>query len=1119
MMRFQHNMKSISDRRKLIKMSSIHRKTLIMLIVFSITFPILASQTVNASWLSSWQITRNGTIEDINPSVAINPVDRSMVFSYTYYLPTGTPANDIYEIMMSNNTEVVSTDYLGNPYTWGIPEYDDEKQQISNSLGAVKTIYNDYSSVSVSACGEIWVVWQATVNQTGTPETDNEIFVYYQNQTARWIKQVTNDGDDDTQPQVVALNGSYAYVAWISATDELHYVEIVNGIISGVHTMSFLGVIDDIQLCQTGIPNYEKVHLGYHDSDEIFYDNIIRGGDFIILSIQTVASCDNLSMDVAGNNVLFTYQTSDGSIWKCNSSDGGEVFPAETIVVSAGTNTIIDPDCYITDFGAIEIFYSQAADPWDIYSVHNFEGSWVIAPMFGEGSSPNTQNCYNPTIAHYNDTVVGLYNKIINVGSGWDDPNLFAFGYQLMYRTSGSNYNQLELLDEDPAGMYLLEGLFIWYNGSTSDVDLNITYIDTVTLARYSNITTVTSEGGYKSYPFWDPNKYMISNNTYNLSITFANTGTPILRIAIKPWEINTRYNDQVFYNISSDNEVNGMRGIYNFQIAMDFEWSDSGRIQFDSEPNTITNIFDAGNYADFGYLQMTKNERYRFKFTTQQSGHVRAFLFNSSIQTLDPSKALYTWDHNAVKTTSTYMFCNTTGTYFVLVQSESFGTSIQYEFFYGKCPGNITLNSPLNNAYFKWQSVQSVDLKWTPRLSDKDISLYIIQVSNDSTFQTYVQQYTRLKALGTTYTYSSVAEKWLYWRIKAVDDQGNEGFFNTIRRFCFDSVTPNAPIFTLEDQVNDTTIFNIRWQVPTDGAFTVDYYNIYRSTDPDFVPSTGNMISSPGTNTFPSKTDSVSQNDRYYYKVEAVDHVGHVSSMSNMLTVTISYGGTVDATFQDFEVQVGDILEYQVTWIQSSTRNSYNEPLMTYRGVNYGMGSVFHFWIKNIDCQDVLPVRGDFYAKSTESNVPGQYFLGEEDTMIVPFVTNRNETYQAECFELYTQQLLAETAPVTYTSNKYYSTWNDGVTVRDVVCYNYHTNPSSDRSQTSITYVVDKVSGVLAELIFWHEDLQYGYSLKLIDSSAPLSSSKWSYAPFIVPIFIGCVAAIVYAIMKKIQL
>jgi hypothetical protein len=46
-----------------------------------------------------------------------------------------------------------------------------------------------------------------------------------------------------------------------------------------------------------------------------------------------------------------------------------------------------------------------------------------------------------------------------------------------------------------------------------------------------------------------------------------------------------------------------------------------------------------------------------------------------------------------------------------------------------------------------------------------------------------------------------------------------------------------------------------------------------------------------------------------------------------------------------------------------------------------------------------------------------------------------------------------------------------------------------------------------------------YGWSIRLMTYTTELSTSGWSYAPIGIPIFIGAIAGVVYAILKKIEL
>ncbi|MHA1820917.1 MAG: hypothetical protein ACTSVC_10625 [Promethearchaeota archaeon] len=1075
-------------------------------------------------WQDSYIITENTIIEDINPSIGVDPNTGLVYISYTYDFPQNH-TKDIYlafmDVVLENHSDMIRA---------GMTIYDDEKLRISPLFLTV--VDNDKSDIWVASDGDQYIVYQGRVNGT---ETDTEIFL-----DPGWVGfavRVTDNPDtiNDTDPQVVGLNGSTALLAWIE--DDTTDKDIMWGTIDKNTTFPITGTRigdsnnqTDVKLAVSGTPNNELIHMVYLSNGNIIYTNKTRAATNFGSGI-TVATGNykDLCLSAKGNYVGITYMDSSNNIRVAISNDGGRTFSTAIAVPSGGT-PMSSPSSYITDFGGMEIYYTLevSSSEWDIYSVNNYGGSWSTPSL--EFGGENNKKYYNPVIFESKDQVFGVYMYNNNPGSGWQDADIYIFAYYLFYNNSGK-FSNFGIHDKDPYGDYLIEGLQATYNCSGGDINLNITVTDTVTNITYSNITTLTETGGkLKRILFWDPGHYMITKNKYNLTISTVNSGTPLLKVSFDPtWlQLFINYYDpwnqsqweyDNLYNITNEENVNGTNIFYELSIGLALEYGGNGRFTKLSEGSQM-NILDINNFADLGKIHMEKNERYNITFKTLDNGHVHMYLFNSSFQKLDLSTPII----SAYRTVSGVSYfdvhCNETGDYYVLIQSESYNTTIGYYFQYSLCPGNITLTSPSNNYYIDYLTTNQINLKWQERLSDDDLSYYIVQISNTSDFNTILYEYKVMYQLGHNYTFTGDSEMWYYWRVKAVDTEGNEGYFDQVWRFAFDELSPDKPLFQQSSYFFNTTSFTIYWNVTPDHAFTVDYYNLYRSTDPNFTPSSSDLVLPEGTLNYPYFKDSVSKNDRYYYYLEAVDHVGHKSVLSDMLTVSVSYAGTVDATNQTFSVMVGDILVYKVTWVKSQNTNAYDQELMEFRGKYFEQGTIFHFWIKNIDNTDVFPVRGDFYSYPANITTRDYYLLEERDINLVPFVTTTNLTYQEACVDLYIKQLLPD-YELGKSLNKtvYNSTWNDGSEVRKVVCYTYYGEVREDRDQTSATFMFDADTGIMVEMTIYDRLTQYGYSLKLIEATSKLSESPWTWAPLIIPGFIGVVSAVTWGIMKKLEL
>jgi len=1117
-------------------MLCIRYKTKIILVVSILILPFLITiYNVKGYWIYPIEITQSGGgVHYLDVSLDIDRTNNLVHFSYTVDM-IGSNYDDVY--YGNSSMDIINGE---NQHVLGMADSFEHVAigEIFIAEHNVNLTYTGQSDIAYnSISSEVWVIFQARLEN----ETDLEIFVYYKNSTSSKCIQLTNNLDDDYYPNIAILGNGTALAIWTRryGTDEqLVYIKLKYG--EPISSEYSIGNGDSINQTRPKLTISENgdsyiIHLVYiNGTSEIFYSKISSTDDLTNLnsnkkSIINNANITNLDISANGNYVGVSFIRNSG-VGSAKSSDGGNNFSdINTALVSP---TVIENiSCYITDFGGFEIFYTRSigSDQWAIYTANNFRTgeTWSINNLLFE--SVNKIRMYNPVVVSYNNTVIGFIQKKTEI-MGWVS-NLDTFGYKLFYKKSSNIYNEFEMLNEDPYGNYLIEGFQIKYNGSDADVKLNITYKDRITNITYSNITTIKNDGSQTLYKFFSPGRYIISkDHSYDLKVIFNTTSDQIIKIPFDPSEtiVTPSWQYKYQYNLTSHNYPNGRNFEYELEIGVQFDYS--GKFT-KYEGGSVINNLGPTNFADFGIITMTKDDYYNFTFQTLGPG-VNAYLFNDSVQILSPENAIYKWNHTIAptgKTSTTKIRCNVTGNYYVLIESQNYDVSTQYYFDYERYPRNITLNSPSNNTILNWDTTKTVTLKWSRNPSDGDLKYYVLQISNDSTFQNNVYEYKLVAALTSQYTFLYAKdEEWYYWRVKAIDNDGNEGFFNQVNRFGFDSVTPGKPTFSsyINNKVVKTeSAFILEWDQPSDGNFWVAYYNVYRSTESNFTPSQDTMVSTPGTLKYPSYGEHLSRNDRYYYYIEAVDNVGH-KSMSEQLELTYSYGGTVDASTQqvDFQVMVGEILEYKVTWVQSDDLDPYFNPQMTFRDKKFIQGTKFHFWVKDIDKYDVLPIRGDWYSYAANDTQKDFYYLEERDFNLQMFITNTNETYQELVFNLtITQWLTSLKLGIDINLTKYYGIWVNGLQVSDTVCYTYATMASNERDQTSITFIVDKKTGILLELIYYIKSSSdtsgYGYSLKLVETTAELSKSIWTYSPLIIPIFIGGVAGVVYIILKKLEL
>ncbi|MCP4762561.1 MAG: hypothetical protein GY870_12345, partial [archaeon] len=685
----------------------------------------------------------------------------------------------------------------------------------------------------------------------------------------------------------------------------------------------------------------------------------------------------------------------------------------------------------------------------------------------------------------------------------------------------------------------------------------------------------------------------IISNQTFDLSITLNQIDDAILKIPFNASELTISYysNGTIrphhFYNITSDDIPEGVNCPYELieqiQIGFGLILEDPNQRIYSASTGGGTwedaRSLNSENYADFGLIQMEEDLLYNFTLSTTGTGNTSLTLFKNTDLTLNTTNsanviAKITNEDSKTRNHFTY-HCEEGGEYFILIQKETMHTqSVDYDFTYRNCPRNMTLSSPTNGKIYAWNYGQqnTVDLEWQrDPMEQGDTSIdHIIQISNTSSF--LPEGTTELLRSGLTgglvfLNYECLPEKWYYWRVKG-KNRNNFGYYDGYFRFAFDNSKPQAPEFDFQgnNEINvDYNEFHLNWTVPDDynstystnltaaHGSTIDHYNLYRSTDSNFDPTDPVIASETlvisGLDQFTTRLltheDEVDQNGRYYYYLEAVDKGGHVSDLSDLLTVTVSYGGVVDAKWQDFQVQEGDALYYTLTSVKSDQKepNTQRE-LMTYKGNMYEAGTIFSFIPTIIDNRDIFSVQGAFWAKGSDTDDDWDEINPISPISLVPYITNNNVTYQEAVFDLYTKQILNERNPNRYvfthqellrdtskiyieSGSGYSGTWTQGLVVRNVICYTYSEYYiPEDKDQTSITYIVDVDSGVLVEMIYYERGVEenenaYGYNLLLTDFSADhlLSVSIWSYGPILIPLFIGVVVAAMYALSKKVEL
>ena len=83
------------------------------------------------------------------------------------------------------------------------------------------------------------------------------------------------------------------------------------------------------------------------------------------------------------------------------------------------------------------------------------------------------------------------------------------------------------------------------------------------------------------------------------------------------------------------------------------------------------------------------------------------------------------------------------------------------------------------------------------------------------------------------------------------------------------------------------------------------------------------------------------------------------------MVNITVAIGGYVSASNYTLSAQVGDSLQYEVTYVDSTNLTQQLLPQMEFDYNYFVEGTQFNFWVQQVDRMQVYPVMAQFYTKS----------------------------------------------------------------------------------------------------------------------------------------------------------
>lgn len=128
---------------------------------------------------------------------------------------------------------------------------------------------------------------------------------------------------------------------------------------------------------------------------------------------------------------------------------------------------------------------------------------------------------------------------------------------------------------------------------------------------------------------------------------------------------------------------------------------------------------------------------------------------------------------------------------------------------------------------------------------------------------------------------------RWSVFKVSAHTANGTQIYFSAADSgYSVDNLPPNAPANLSGAFVADRV--NLGWTVPPDPD--IEMYAVYRSTVPDFIPSTLNQIGTTPTNSFVDQ--NIGGSPAFYYCVAALDTTGNRGAFSSQIRVVVTEVG-----------------------------------------------------------------------------------------------------------------------------------------------------------------------------------------------------------------------------------
>ena len=200
---------------------------------------------------------------------------------------------------------------------------------------------------------------------------------------------------------------------------------------------------------------------------------------------------------------------------------------------------------------------------------------------------------------------------------------------------------------------------------------------------------------------------------------------------------------------------------------------------------------------------------------------------------------------------------------------------SVARGFLLDTAAGQVTASSPADGSQ---QTSATVALTWAALTGDSSgIDSYVVEVSKSSAFTSTVFADT-LDGAVTTDTFSAAGEDTYYWRVRAIDAAGNVGANSVVRGFVVDSGVGQVSLSSPANGNQTTTaVVALTWLAVSDSV-GIDSYVVEISRTAGFTTTSTVDTVDGGLTT---DTFTATENDSYYWRVRAIDHLGSVGANS----------------------------------------------------------------------------------------------------------------------------------------------------------------------------------------------------------------------------------------------